>query len=82
MISALMINKWDCVNENVGTGNQFMVYRMYRWVDMIHVNEAVKQFVFRVYLVYYVDLKAAWHPRLLAGAPEVRVSRWNGHGLP
>ena len=82
MISALMITKWDCVNENVGTGNQFMVYRMYRWVDMIHVDEAVKQFVFRVYLVYYVDLKAAWHPRLLTGALGGLGSAGHGHGPP
>ena len=70
------------MNINIGTDSNYLDYLVFWWVSLMHVNEDEDQFVFRVHVADYVDLKAAWHPRLLAGAPEVRASRWIGHGLP
>ena len=70
------------MNIYIGTDGNYMDYLVFWWVYLMHVDEDEDQFVFRVHVADYVDLKAAWHPRLLAGAPEVRASRWIGHGVP
>ena len=71
-----------CVNNIIGNDGDYMDNLVFWWVYLMHVDGDEDQFVFRVHVADYVDLKAAWHPRLLAGAPEVRASRWIGHGLP
>ena len=79
----------------MGIAGECKIHFLFLWVYEMHVDEDDDQFVYRVCLADdeeelmdrmnladYAALKAAWHPRLLAGAPGGWVSRWSGHGPP